>query len=163
MAELWNQDGCKFVTLVRRLNASDKAIRQALDYLLRIGWVMRNPGYGHPWRPEYILTEAGVHPGRVAAKLAEAVGDEGAEITRERWPLVAIAALSRGPLRYGDLRRSMEPVTPRALTLALRRLLEHHLIERSVDTGGAVAVAYRLSTPGRRLAAILDELTTVTE
>ncbi|MCP6652244.1 hypothetical protein NL518_29540, partial [Klebsiella pneumoniae] len=56
LAELQRSRGCKFVTLVHRTGASRKAINDTIAALIRLGLVMHNPGYGHPLRPEYLLT-----------------------------------------------------------------------------------------------------------
>ena len=65
IAELHRSDGAKFVTLVNRLGSNPAAMRTTLDDLLELGWIRRNPGYGHPMRPEYLLT---AHGERIAAR-----------------------------------------------------------------------------------------------
>ena len=59
LAELHRDRGAKFVTLAYRLSASQTAVRQTLDELIQRGFVRRNSGYGHPLRPEYLLTSRG--------------------------------------------------------------------------------------------------------
>ena len=59
LAALLEGSGAKFVTLARRLDLSRDSLRRTLDVLIAQRWVMRNPGHGHPMRPEYLLTAAG--------------------------------------------------------------------------------------------------------
>ena len=59
IALLESRRGERFVSLCHELGAHQGAVRDTLDYLMEIGIVIRNPGYGHPLRPEYILTPIG--------------------------------------------------------------------------------------------------------
>ena len=45
--------------LLSATGASRTAFSQSLDHLIEIGLLERNPGYGHPLRPEFRLTELG--------------------------------------------------------------------------------------------------------
>ena len=71
LAELHRNNGCKFVTLVMRLKLSKDALSRTLTALIEQGLVMRNPGYGHPLRPEYILTTAGQQIGMQVLELMQ--------------------------------------------------------------------------------------------
>ena len=44
--------------LQRRLDVTRDSLRRALDALIALGYVRRNEGYGHPLRPEYLITDA---------------------------------------------------------------------------------------------------------
>ena len=59
LALLAEERGARLVRLSRALGASPGACRATLDALIELGLVTPNPGYGHPLRPEYILTPAG--------------------------------------------------------------------------------------------------------
>ena len=52
--------------LLAATGASRTAFGQSLDHLIECGLVERNPGYGHPLRPEFRLTSAGDKAARVA-------------------------------------------------------------------------------------------------
>ena len=56
LAVLHREKGAKFVTLGSRLGVSRDSLRRSLDRLTQQRLVRRNPGYGHPMRPEYVLT-----------------------------------------------------------------------------------------------------------
>lgn len=152
MAELSRSQGCKFVTLIRRLNASDRAIRQSLDHLIAIGWVMPNPGYGHPLRPEYILTEEGERIGARAERLWSELRETG--IALERWPLPLLAQIVEGRSRFSELKVACAPITPRALTLALKHLAEAGMIKRKVTEGFPPATQYEVTPRGEIVASL---------
>ena len=56
VAELHRSNGAKFVTLANRLELGHSTLKRCLNALIDLGLVRRNPGYGHPLRPEYLLT-----------------------------------------------------------------------------------------------------------
>ena len=59
----------KFVVLQKRLGISRSSLQRTLRALIDAGLVKKNPGYGHPMRPEYLLTERGAKVGAPAQAL----------------------------------------------------------------------------------------------
>src|SRR6478736_5405251 len=59
LALLGERGGARFVELQRRLGVGRESLVRALAALLASGLVRRNEGYGHPLRPEYVLTARG--------------------------------------------------------------------------------------------------------
>src|SRR3546814_8449157 len=59
LAVLASRKGARVVELIHRLGLSRDSLTRTLQAAAALGWVRRNPGHGHPLRPEYILTEAG--------------------------------------------------------------------------------------------------------
>ena len=45
--------------MLARLGLSRSMLTASLTQLIEAGWLQRNPGHGHPLRPEYVLTDAG--------------------------------------------------------------------------------------------------------
>jgi DNA-binding HxlR family transcriptional regulator len=156
VAELHRGRGAKLVTLINRLEASPGSVRAALDHLQDAGWVIPNPGYGHPMRPEYILTPAGV-------ALAPACCDLDAALLRldlraiglRKWSMPTLNTLRAGPARFTEIRADLPGVTDRALSLALGDLQEGELALRAQGEGAA---AYAASRRARRMCAILGNL-----
>src|SRR3954467_4738348 len=70
LALLAERDGARFVELQRKLGVGRESLRRALDALLELGLVRRNEGYGHPLRPEYLLTRAGLEAAPFAAQIS---------------------------------------------------------------------------------------------
>jgi DNA-binding HxlR family transcriptional regulator len=154
LAELSRDHGCKFVTLMRRLEASDRAIRQALDHLISVGWVMKNPGYGHPLRPEYILTSEGDLVGKEALAGWQGLCDWGEqEVALERWPLAILGAVTAGARRFGQVQRLCEGISPRALALGLVKLEDSGLVVRSLVEGRPPKAEYLATRWGQELEA----------
>ena len=149
----------RFVVLATRLGASREALRQALGALIDAGLVERNPGYGHPLRPEYLLTERGRAAAREAARLVAALRRlRLEEVGLKKWPLPALLELARGSSRFSELRANLPGITPRALTLALKDLGAAGLVERRVTTDYPPATFYRPLPRARALTAILERL-----
>lgn len=155
MAELARSEGCKFVTLMRRLQASDRAVRQSLDYLIESNWVARNTGYGHPLRPEYLLTDEGEAAGTYALRIVEGLGADHVSLGTDRWALPVLSSLETTPLRFGELMDRNSPISPRALAMTLKSLAEAELIGREVGDGFPPSVSYGLTSTGIRLASLL--------
>jgi DNA-binding HxlR family transcriptional regulator len=129
LAEIGRTGGSRFATLTGRLGVAGESLRRTLAYLQDAGLVERNPGYGHPLRPEYVLTERGrrvaPHGQKLLAELAGHV-----DVGLKKWSLPVLAEL-RGPRRFSELRAAL-PVTARALALALKDLEDDGLVRRTV-------------------------------
>ena len=136
--------GGRFVSLLHRLGASRDSLRQTLGSLGDEGLVMRNPGYGHPLRPEYVLTASGRRIAPACAALVAALRREGVEdVGLKKWSIPVLLELA-GERRFAELREALG-VSPRALTLALKELAEAGLVERRVHDGFPPTSSYRLT------------------
>ncbi|MFI8221437.1 winged helix-turn-helix transcriptional regulator [Streptomyces sp. NPDC085932] len=78
----------------------------------------------------------------------------------DKWSMLAMAQLSAGPCRYGELRRSIDGISQRMLTYTLRGLERDGLVVRKVIDSTPPAVEYALTSVGRSL---LDQLAQLTE
>ncbi len=148
--------GLRFAEAVRRLGLTRGVARASLDTLVAGGWLMRNPGHGHPLRPEYILAGRGAALGawseRVMAARA-ALGLAPDDLTR--WTLPLLAALDRGEARFGELSAALAPVSPRALSLTLKAALAHELVARRLEDSFPPVPVYSLTARGKQLASAL--------
>lgn len=159
LAELHNQRGSRFVTLARTLGLSRESLRQTLGALVDGGLVRRNPGYGHPLRPEYLLTERGARVASGCQPLIKTLRRRDLEdVCLRKWSMPLLASLTEGPRRFSELREELERISPRALTLALKELEAAGLVERRVTSDYPPATLYRLSRSGRPLANLLKPL-----
>ena len=153
LADLAAHKGARFVELIHRLGLSRDSCARTLDAAARIGWEQRNPGHGHPLRPEYILTEKG----RAAAARAAAIAVAQREIglprgAATRWGLPLVAGIGAGHDRFNALSRLLAPATPRALSQGLTALGKHGLVSREVLDLRPPASRYELTRTGRVLA-----------
>ncbi len=160
LAEL-GRGGGRLVTLGSRTGASREALRQTLGSLIADGLVLRNPGYGHPLRPEYVLTEPGRLVAPAAARVLETLQAAGLEsVGLKKWTLPVLARLAP-ERRFSELRHELR-LSPRALTLALKDLEAAGLAERLVTTGRPPATIYRPTASAAEIAAAVHTLTAAT-
>ncbi len=153
--------GAKFVTLERRLRVPRDSLVRTLAALRRLRLVRRNPGYGHPMRPEYLLAPAGERLAPACARLDAFLKRSGvAEQALRKWSLPVTLALARGAGRFGEVRDALPGITARALTLAFLALESADLVERRVTEGRPPGTAYRLTRRGRRLAPAVSAVAT---
>ena len=146
LAEIRRTRGSRFATLAGRLGVTGESLRRTLAYLLDEGLIERNPGYGHPLRPEYLLTRrgkiVGPHVHRLLDRLA---GRE--EVGLKKWSLPVLAELDE-PRRFSELRAAL-PASPRALTLALKDLQAARLVRRRVTDEYPPQVRYEATRQAR--------------
>ena len=147
LAEILRQKGSRFAALTGNLGVGRESLRRTLDSLLALGLVGRNPGYGHPLRPEYVLTERGESVARRCASLLAANDDE---ILLRKWSLPVLAALD-GPVHFSELRAALPGVTPRSLALALKDLRAAGLVERRVEDAYPPTAVYAATPRAREL------------
>lgn len=117
-----------------------------------------NPGYGHPMRPEYILSTEGMAIGEFCASIAE----EGQrrdirELLQGKWTCPAIIRTGKERLRFNELKRRLPPVTSRALSLTLKDLLEAECMQAKLLAGHPPAHQYGLSRKVRGIYRIYTE------
>jgi DNA-binding HxlR family transcriptional regulator len=148
LALLDERGGARFVELQRKLGVTRESLRRALDALVELGYVRRNEGYGHPLRPEYLITAEG----RVAAGLAARVSSSRArETLLRKWSVPVLSSLEE-PRRFSEIRATLPGVTPRALALALRDLEDAGLVRREVLPTRPPSTVYRVT---RRATSVL--------
>jgi DNA-binding HxlR family transcriptional regulator len=69
----------------------------------------------------------------------------------DKWSVLAIALLGDGPMRFNELRRAIEGVSQRMLTLTLRNLERDGLVTRTVFPEIPPRVVYELTRLGHTL------------
>jgi DNA-binding HxlR family transcriptional regulator len=153
MALLSETGGSRFVVMLNRLGIARESLTRTLGVLMELGWVMRNPGHGHPLRPEYILTPKGAEVAQACLAIVEAQGQLGLTPTDfTRWSLPAIWLIASGQNRFNGIERALPGVNPRALTQSLKAMVAAELIERVVIAGYPPVTNYALTERGRELA-----------
>ncbi|MDF0531884.1 helix-turn-helix domain-containing protein [Tsukamurella sp. 8F] len=74
------------------------------------------------------------------------------------WKMTVVKKLLDGPLRYGELRRSVGPVTPRVLTRQLRELEDDGIVTRTAYPEVPPRVEYALTDLGHALSPFVAAL-----
>lgn len=69
----------------------------------------------------------------------------------DKWSILVIGTLGRGPRRFNELKRDVEGVSQRMLTLTVRGLERDGLITRTVTPSIPPRVDYALTDLGRSL------------
>ncbi len=78
----------------------------------------------------------------------------------DKWSLLVITNLARGPLRYTDLQRAITGISQRMLTLTLSQLHRDGLLTRTSHPEVPPRVEYALSPLGTSLLEIVRSLVT---
>ncbi|MFL5322473.1 MAG: winged helix-turn-helix transcriptional regulator [Myxococcaceae bacterium] len=91
------------------------------------------------------------HQGCLAAReVLNRVGD--------KWSVLVIGLLGDGPLRFSELRRTIEGISQRMLTLTLRGLERDGLVTRTMFSTIPPRVDYELTKLGRTLLEPVQQL-----
>ena len=81
-----------------------------------------------------------------------------AEIVCGKWTLLVIRDLAEGRSRFCELERSLQGISPRTLSLRLRALEEEGIVERQTFPEVPPRVEYALTTKGRALAPLIEDM-----
>ena len=76
----------------------------------------------------------------------------------DKWSVLIVMALCGGPRRFNDLKRAIEGISQRMLTLTLRGMERDGLITREVFPTTPPRVEYALTDLGRSLRAPIEAL-----
>lgn len=118
--------------LIAATGASRTAFAQSMDHLIKIGLLERNPGYGHPLRPEFRLTQFGLKAAAIANKVQRVTSDEDHDLLRKSWTLPVLTSL-QAPSHFNDIKRNLQTITDRALSQSLKSMEARNWVSRSVD------------------------------
>lgn len=83
---------------------------------------------------------------------------EAIELIGKRWTGAIVCTLTEGPMRFGELARTVPGLSDRLLSQRLRELEEEGLVEREVQAGTPVRVSYSLTPMGAGLEPAIREL-----
>jgi DNA-binding HxlR family transcriptional regulator len=83
-----------------------------------------------------------------------------AEVISGKWTLLIIRDLADSSLRFCELERSLEGISPRTLSLRLRALEEHGVVERRTYPEVPPRVEYALTDKGTALVPLIEDMRT---
>lgn len=118
--------------LLTATGASRTAFTQSMDHLIEMGIVERNPGYGHPLRPEFRLTQFGKEAAAIADKIQRVSTEDDQRLLRKSWTLPVLTSLQT-PCHFSDIKRNLHSITDRALSQSLKSMEVKDWVHRSVD------------------------------
>ena len=153
LGEMGRTGGGRFAVLVRRLDVPEESLRRTLAAAMDRGYIVRNPGHGHPLRPDYLLTPLGAAMAPACDRLYAALSElDVVQPGLRKWSMPVVHVLDAQDRAFGELRERLPLVTPRALSLALGTLHEHGLVEHETTHYRLAARARPLPPPLRELA-----------
>lgn len=81
------------------------------------------------------------------------------EVIADKWSVVVLSGLSRGPVRHGELIELIGGISRKMLTQTLRRLESHGLVRRQAYAEAPPRVEYELTPLGATLIEPIHVLT----
>ena len=132
---LWNlHEGVagRQAPLLAATGAGRTAFAQSMEHLISLGIIERNPGYGHPLRPEFRLTEIGRTVAVMASGIRDATPEDDHALLRKSWTLPVLSLLQR-PSYFGEVKLRLNPITDRALSQSLKVMEARDWVARDVD------------------------------
>jgi DNA-binding HxlR family transcriptional regulator len=81
-----------------------------------------------------------------------------AEIISGKWTLLVIRDLADGSRRFCELERSLEGISPRTLSLRLRALEDHGIVQRRTYPEVPPRVEYALTEKGSALVPLIEDM-----
>ena len=81
-----------------------------------------------------------------------------AEVISGKWTLLIIRDLADSSLRFCELERSLEGISPRTLSLRLRALEELDIVQRETYPEVPPRVEYALTAKGRALVPLIEDM-----
>ncbi|HEX6585592.1 MAG TPA: helix-turn-helix domain-containing protein [Solirubrobacterales bacterium] len=81
-----------------------------------------------------------------------------AEVISGKWTLLIIRDLADSSLRFCELERSLDGISPRTLSLRLRALEEQGIVERQTFPEVPPRVTYALTDKGRALVPLIEDM-----
>lgn len=118
--------------LLAATGASRTAFAQSMDHLIENGLLERNPGFGHPLRPEFRLTTLGKEAAAIADKICRVASEDDQSLLRRSWTLPVLTSLQT-PSHFSDIKRNLNTITDRALSQSLKSMESRNWVHRSVD------------------------------
>jgi DNA-binding HxlR family transcriptional regulator len=85
------------------------------------------------------------------------------DLLANKWAALAIGALEDGPVRFGELQRRLQGISPKVLTSTLRRLEDGGFLDREIYAEVPLRVEYSLTDLGRSVSTPLGALRTWVE
>ncbi|MEM7067960.1 MAG: winged helix-turn-helix transcriptional regulator [Pseudomonadota bacterium] len=118
--------------LLTATGASRTAFAQSMEHLTKLGLLERNPGHGHPLRPEFRLTQIGKNVANLASRIHITAPKNDADLIRRSWTLPVLTALHISS-HFNAIKHNLDCITDRALSHSLKSLEERRWVHRNVD------------------------------
>lgn len=156
LALMHNGAPARQAPLLAASGASRSAFAQSLGHLIEIGMLERNPGHGHPLRPEFRLTQGGIIYGAIAHDILSVTGSQHQPLVRRSWTVPVLSSLG-SPRHFNDIKRGLPGITDRALSQSLKSMESSNWVLRSVeDTARPPRSLYRAINAGSQISQTIN-------
>jgi DNA-binding HxlR family transcriptional regulator len=148
---LLEKNGSKLVTIQKTLSISRDSLRRTLGILVDKELIQRNSGYGHPMRPEYVLTKQGAIIGKDLLNHKELFKNVNyfKLIGSSKWTLQTLLKLKKHS-QFNDLKKQVQ-ITSRSLSLTLKNLEEQNYVTRKIESNYPPTISYLLSRKAEKV------------
>jgi len=144
--------------LLAATKASRPAFAASLKHLAELKLLEKNPGHGHPLRPEFRLTRQGVDVAAMAGRVLKTAPDGNALTILKRSWSVPILAIAGTPARYTTIKSGLGKITDRALSQSLYFLEERAWLVREMNTSKRTAFpTYHAIEKGAEISRVIRE------
>jgi len=75
-----------------------------------------------------------------------------------KWKPMVIHILTEHPMRFGQIKKMMSPISQKVLTQQLRELESAHIVQRHIIDEKVLNVTYSLTQYGKSLSPVLEAL-----
>ncbi len=143
--------------LLAASGAGRTAFGQSMTHLIDLGLVARNPGHGHPLRPEFRLTVLGEPVAKLAYDVTLAVPEPSdLSVLRRRWT-VPVLSVVQAPRRFSQIKLELGLITDRALSQTVDQLQHHGWLLREVDVAARpLRPLYSATNAGQAISRIVQ-------
>lgn len=83
---------------------------------------------------------------------------DAAAILRRKWQPLVLYQLGKDPMRFSELKETIDGISGKVLSENLQRLEQHGLVDRTVKSDRPVRVEYSLTGRGEDFMCVIDEL-----
>ncbi|MFY9488820.1 MAG: helix-turn-helix domain-containing protein [Solirubrobacterales bacterium] len=105
-----------------------------------------------------MATPADITPANVKRPNSECGVCATASVLCNKWTAIVIRDLAESSARFCELERSLGGISPRTLSLRLRELEEHEIVERKTFAEVPPRVEYALTEKGRAMVPIINAM-----
>ena len=145
IAQIHLQNGGRFVSIYKEQGMSRSMLTSTLKHLINYGLIIKNPGYGHPLRPEFILTPLGKQFAPFCVEFMELTKNQNLSfVLQNRWAAPIIFKTGTTQARFNHYKKSLKPITSKALSESLNFLVANNFINKKIITKDTVDIIYEL-------------------
>lgn len=160
LAELHRGTAGRQAPLLAATQANRTSFGQSLKHLIALSLLERNPGHGHPLRPEFRLTPEGQKIAAIAHQVLILEAKQSDKTLLRRMWTLPILAVSNRPQQFSHLKSQLPTITDRALSQSLKSIEAHNWIARSIDTHSRPPrPLYHAINEGAQISAIARSIT----